>query len=263
MKRWIALGVALAAVCGPATGGEIVSGLFDGETVVTGRDNLPERERGFREALRQVAVKATGDGRLADDPRLTSLTEDAAAYVVAFDYRDRMAGIPIHDEQGTRDRSYVLRVTFDPTKLGGALERLGARLWEAERPRVLAVVGVVDANGRYVVGASGDRGYAQREALRHVAGRRGVPLVLPAADEAAGLDPTTIDSGAASRLAADLGADAILVGALTMRPDGYWDTRWSFRRGETTETWRRDGTPFDVAMAEAIGQAAAILAELR
>jgi uncharacterized protein len=29
----------------------------------------------------------------------------AGTFVADFDYHDRMGGIPVHDEQGTRDRS--------------------------------------------------------------------------------------------------------------------------------------------------------------
>ncbi|MBV8766492.1 MAG: hypothetical protein JO137_08870 [Hyphomicrobiales bacterium] len=39
------------------------------------------------------------------------------AFVVTFSYVDVMAGIPIHDDQGTYDRPHYLTMKFDPAKM--------------------------------------------------------------------------------------------------------------------------------------------------
>ena len=45
----------------------------------------------------------------------------AGDYVASFTYRDRLEGIPIHDEQGTYDRPHDLTVNVDPAKIDAAL----------------------------------------------------------------------------------------------------------------------------------------------
>lgn len=115
--------LALAAVA-PARA-EMVSDLMRGEAIVTGRDNPEERARGIWIALTQVLIKTCGDDRIAAHPQLPNLLAEAEAHVVGLEYEDRKAGIPIADEQGTRDRSFHLRVEFRPEGVYALLDRLG------------------------------------------------------------------------------------------------------------------------------------------
>src|SRR5918912_142462 len=114
---------------------ETLQGLYSGETVITGQDNLAERRRGFRETLEQVLVKVSGDPALVRRDGFGRLLDRAADYVLRFDYEDRKKGIQISDEQGTRDRSYIFRVDFDPVKIDHAIAELGGKSWGAECPR--------------------------------------------------------------------------------------------------------------------------------
>ena len=93
------------------------------------------RRFGFPLCLEQVLVKVSGDPRLIGDPEVATLAGQAATFVTDFAFRDRMAGIPVHDEQGTRDRPYDLTVRFDPAKIDAALRSLGREPWSASRPR--------------------------------------------------------------------------------------------------------------------------------
>ena len=63
-------------------------------------------------------------------------------FVEGFSYRDLMEGIPVHDEQGSRDRPYDLTVIFEPDEVDAALAALGSAPWTGPRPELLVVVAV-------------------------------------------------------------------------------------------------------------------------
>jgi len=88
----------------------------------------PMRQRpwGFVQTLRDVLVRSSGDPRLKDDPRTAELAVHADRFVACFNYVDMMAGVPLHDDQGTYDRPHKLTVYFDPAKIDaifGAIRR--------------------------------------------------------------------------------------------------------------------------------------------
>ena len=82
---------------------------------------------------------------------LPTCSAEAQRYVVGFNYEDRLAKKKLMDEQGTRERSFLLRVDFDPAKVDDLLGRLGARPWRGERPRVLVLLSIQDTIGRYLL----------------------------------------------------------------------------------------------------------------
>src|ERR1700694_6196040 len=98
--------------------------LYEAQAILTGKRE-PERLRALPDGLEDVLVKASGDPRLIGDRRLLPLKANAAEFVVSFRYHDRMSGIPVHDEQGTRDRPYDLIVSFDAAKIEAGLRSLG------------------------------------------------------------------------------------------------------------------------------------------
>ncbi|MBK8175174.1 MAG: DUF2066 domain-containing protein [Rhodospirillales bacterium] len=266
--RW--LGVAATAVilaAAVSAKAEVVADLYRGQAIVTGREIPEERLRGFREALAEVLVKVSGESRVLGDPRLPAVLEDAPAAVVAFSYEDRLAKKKLMDEQGTRERSYLLRVDFAAAAVDQALARLGASVWPVDRPRVLVLLGIRDTLGPYLLETESPRGYGQREALLSLASRRGIPVVLPetaapgtrAAD---GTDPLSPPDADVRRLQAAYAAQAVLTGAMTITPAGVWDTRWTLLAAGGPRSWQVSGTTFDRAIADGLGGAARHLADL-
>jgi len=237
-----------------------VTDLYSAQTIVTGTASS-ERLRGLRVCLSDVVVKLTGDASILMRDDLESLLARAPSLVAALELEDRMKGIPVHDEQGTRERPHYLRIRFEKDSLNAELDRMGLRLWSADRPRLGVWLGVQTTASGYIVSDKGDRGYAQRAVLKETAERRGVPIALPdsrVADNTVSF--TDVATGAADKLSALLpGATVMLTGTLVLGESGYWDNRWSLHLDGYRHEWSMRGVTFDSAIREGIQRSAAIL----
>jgi hypothetical protein len=241
-----------------------VDELYQARTVVTGQGE-ESRRFGFPVCLEQVLVKVSGDPRLTGDPEVAALAGQAATIVTDFAFRDLLAGIPVHDEQGTRDRPYELTVRFDPAKIDGALRALGREPWGAVRPRLAVFVGVELGGTTYLLASDGARGRDQREALAAAAARYGMPIALPdqaalaAADLSyAGLQ--AIDPGRLDPTAEALGGDLALAGNLVWSEQALgWIADWRMDAGGESYRWQIRGAGFDDAFRSAMAGAAQIL----
>src|ERR1700722_9475052 len=113
-SRFVVAVMGVMAICvtaRPAFSGTI-DDLYQSQTIVTGQDE-PNRQAGFKTCLDAVLLKVSGDQRLPRKPVVAALREKAGGFIASFRYRDRMEGIPIHDEQGTHDRPYDLTCLYD------------------------------------------------------------------------------------------------------------------------------------------------------
>jgi hypothetical protein len=257
------LGALLASGCGAAAG--TVDDLYRAQTIVTGQAE-EGRARGFAECLAQVLVKVSGDQRLLGDPGVAALTGQAARFVAAYHYRDRMAGIPVHDEQGSRDRPYDLTVSFDPAKIDAAVRSLGREPWsKASRPRLVVFLGVRIGPTSYVLASDGDHGRDQRDALTAAAERFGMPMALPdqaglagaglSYQEIAGADPSRLEATATR-----IGGDLALVGSMLWSEEALgWLADWRLAAPGKTYRWQIRGVNFDQAFRNAMAGAAQVL----
>src|SRR5262249_23746901 len=100
-------GIVLGGFIPPAEAQPASADLYRSQTIVTGTGEA-NRITGFAACLEDVLVKVSGQLRLTSDPRLAPTKADAARLVRNFSYRDEKGGKPKNDEQGTRDRSFVL-----------------------------------------------------------------------------------------------------------------------------------------------------------
>ena len=255
---------ALLVLCRGATGASEAENLYRAQAIVTGQGE-ESRDAGFAKALEDVLVKVSGDPRLIGEPGVAAMAEKADAFVDGFHYRDRMAGIPVHDEQGTRDRPYDLVVDFNPAKIDAALRSLGRAPWTAARPRLVVLLGVRIGTAQYVLASDGDRGRDQRDALAMEANRFGMPVALPseAALDESGLTAATLSKADPSRLdavAETVGGDLALVGSLTWSDEALgWTSDWSLMANGRNHRWRHLGGSFDQAFRKAMGGAAQVL----
>lgn len=246
--------------------------LYEATVIVTGREET--RAAGLRQAFLAVLAKVSGDPRLLADPAAAALAEEALAAgpaaVADVSFRDRMEGIPVHDEQGSRDRPYDLTGRFDPARIDAALATLGRTPWAEPRPAVLAIV-LVRANGReYVLSTDGPHGRDMVEALAVAAARMAMPTAIPDAGllkRLGSLTPVTLFTPGPEFADATtrLGAAATLIGTLLWsETDHGWIAEWHLERGEEPGApppprWQVRGVSFDAAFRSGVGGAAQVL----
>jgi hypothetical protein len=254
----------LLAAAGHAAAETAVDDLYQAQTIVTGQGEA-NRLIGFVPCLQDVLVKVSGDPRLLGDARVAQLAKDAQTFVTGFKYHDRMAGLPLHDEQGTRDRPYDLIVSFDPDKIDAALRSLGATPWSATRPRLAVFVAMRNGLANYLLDRDGDRARDQRASLAAAAAKRGVPIVVPDAGAlaAAGLTVDALPQAELARLdavAGRLAGDAALVGRMVWSdaPPG-WIADWRMAWHGTAYQWQARSISFDAAFRAALAGAAQVL----
>jgi len=213
--RWAVL---LAAWLSAAGAGAVeVAGLYD---VVVGPPDK-SRDSAFTEALRQVAVRASGDRNAG--AKVTAANPDSRRYVQRFSFKP----------DGT------VAVGYDSATVEKLLTAANLPIWGRERPATLVWVNVPDAAGRATWVGAGWTG-AERDAIEAAARQRGLPLVWPAMDAqdistVTGLmtardAETLLSSGARYR------ADAVLLGMASRDATGMLTVRWSFSfNGEQAE----------------------------
>ena len=247
-------------VCSAAGAGEQKE-LYRGQTIVTGQGEA-NRRVGLASCLDDVVVKLSGLLRLAGDRRLAVHKANAASLVSDYGYRDEKGGKPKNDEQGTRDRSFVLTADFDEARVNAILASLGVKPWLSPRP-VLGVFVQMDLGARQflVDGESAEAGL-HRQALVAAAAKRGMPIVLPAAAALAGVttDDLAFSKTAHPKLAAVAaasGGDAVLIARLIWDDRALrWNTRWQLEWQGHMHRWQLAAVTFDEAFRLGIGGAA-------
>ena len=255
---WVLLPIAVAAATIP------VGELYQARAIVTGQEGQA-RTRGIAACLEDVLVKVSGDPRLIDDARTAVLAEHAEELVESFRYRDRMTGIPVHDEQGTRDRPYDLTVDFDPPAIDAALYSLGRKPWSASRPTVAMFLNVRNGSVAYALARDGERGCDLREALAAASWKFGLPLALPDSATLADVPPgepgtRAADLGGFETAAQRTGGDVALLGWLTWDEANLgWVAEWRLPHGGELYRWQVGGVSFDAAFRSAVSGAAQIL----
>ncbi len=243
---------------------EGIDALYRARTIVTGQRE-PERLVGFGSCLEDVLVKVSGNPHLAGDPRVTPMKTTAATFITAFRYHDRKEGIPIHDEQGTRDRPYDLFCAFNRTGIDALLASLHEKPWLAPRPKIAMLLGVHHGVLNYVLARDGQHGRDQRASLTQEADKRGLDVILPSEAQVAAQRFTAAGLIAAAprhpeAAARKVGADLPLSGSLVWDEKRLgWVCQWRLSWHHRTYTWRLDGVSFDEAFRSGVGGTVSIL----
>lgn len=250
--RCLVFTAAVVGAIAPSAEAQERTDLYQAVAIVTGSD-MRSRPTGFAQCLREVVVKVSGEPRLRDDPRVGELAAHAAALVVSFGYVDQMAGIPIHDDQGTYDRPFNLTVRFDPARIDQALADLGEKPWRDERPVVVPAVIVRGYSASYLLSAENPALAAadQRDSLVERAREYGMTVHIPTEAEFAAWGVTT--KGFPSAQVPPPPNQALVAGTLEFKEAlpgwvGSWRMRW---RG-VDYAWRISGVNFDEAFRDVI-----------
>ena len=239
--------------------------LYRAQTIVTGQGEA-NRIVGFASCLEDVLIKVSGVLRLAGDPRLDAYKADAAKLVRGFSYRDEKGGKPKNDEQGTRDRSFVLTVDFDEPAINDVLARLGIKPWLSRRPVLGVFVEMQQGPRRYVVAGDSKQTDLQRDSLLVAAAKRGMPVVLPDAAALAGVGANElalagIGHAKLAEAAAARGGEGLLIARLVWDDQELrWTTDWQLDWQGRSHQWQIAASTFDEAFRRGIGAATQIIA---
>ncbi|OOG74044.1 hypothetical protein B0E45_05950 [Sinorhizobium sp. A49] len=259
----VAVALASAWLGGAAQATE-PSHLYISDAIVTGTGK-ENRQIGFRECLSEVLVKVSGDFTLTDSAALAALQARAAEFVATFSYRDRLEGIPIHDEQGTHDRPHDLTCRFEPATIDPLLAELGRKPWLSPRQVMAVLLAVHDQTHRFVLARDGGESPYMADSLAAAT----VPLALTARlPDAATLATERLDfdhlsqlnSTELKQLAADIGAEIPLAGTLVWSDSARgWIADWRLIENGKAHRWQISGVSFDDAFRNAMRGAARIL----
>lgn len=234
--------------------------LYTSRAITTGTGEK-NRELGFRDCLDRVLVRVSGDPRLPARPEVEALRARAGDFVSSFSYRDRLAGRPIHDEQGTYDRPHDLTCLYTPEVLDRLLAELGSRPWLAERP-TLAVFLDVERNGEAFRLVSDDmRDVAMRDSFALASEQLALPVVFPTRAIASRLSSGDLRSAGRLAAAAELsGGELPLSGRLRWSDaDLGWVATWHFAPEGRLYIWTVRGVNFDEAFRVALRGAMQVL----
>lgn len=238
--------------------------LYRAQTIVTGTGET-NRLIGFALCLEDALIKVSGMLRLAGDPRLAPYKADAAKLVRDFSYRDEKGGKPKNDEQGTRDRSFVLTAEFDEAAINAILEKLGVKPWLSHRPVLSMFVELQNSARRYVVSADAKETELQRAALLAAAAKRGMQIMLPdtAALTGVGATDKPLAGIAPAKLAeAARGGEVVLIARLVWDDQELrWNSHWQLDWQGKSQQWQQAAVTFDESFRQGIGAAAQVLAE--
>lgn len=238
--------------------------LYRAQTIVTGQGEA-NRILGLASCLEDVLIKVSGMLRLAGDPRLDPYKADAAKLVRDFSYRDEKGGKPKNDEQGTRDRSFILTAEFDEAAINAMLAKLRVKPWLTHRPVLGVFVEMQPGARRYVVAADVKETDLQRGALLAAAAKRGMTIVLPDAAALAGVGANELAlAGIAPAKIAEAVAgrgEAVLIVRLVWDDQELrWNSDWQLDWQGSSQQWQLAAVTFDDVFRQGIGAAAQILA---
>lgn len=246
-KLAVVLSLAAPWVAAPArpASADATNDLYKTTVIVTGYD-MRSRPSGFARALREVLVKLSGEPRLDLDPRVGELSTHADQLVTKFDYVDQMAGIKVHDDQGTYDRPYNLTVVFDPGKIDAALADLGEHPWLGERPVIVPVLAVERVTKSYLLSAENPTGADQAGSLATIAQDVAMTVRIPTEAELARWGVSMGEFP--SPKVASASDQAIIAGTLQFKEElPGWVGSWRLRWQGVDYAWSISGVNFDEA----------------
>lgn len=252
-----------ASLGGTANAGDI-DRLYQSDAIVTGTGEV-NRQIGFRECLGEVLVKVSGDPTIKDAPGFAAFEAEAGSFVSSFSYRDRLEGIPIHDEQGTHDRPHDLTCRYERATLDPLLAKLGRKPWLGPRPVIAVFLAVEDQRRRFVLTGDGNESPYMADSLSAAAAPLALSAVLPDAALSAGqrLDFAALSSAepaTLSGLATRIGGDIPLTGRLVWSDAARgWIADWRMTAEGKNYAWQVSGVSFDDAFRSALRGAARIL----
>jgi uncharacterized protein len=221
-RRWLAA-LAIAALA-PHANAASLGDMYSVTVPVTGQGEAGQ-QAAFREALRDILIRATGRRDAADLESLAPMVAQAGRHVVSF---RRAAG-------------NQLAVTFDGSTIENAIDAAGLPFWGPDRPLTLVWLAVDRGGRRSLIGSAstGD----ERQRIERAAARRGIPLAWPGAGDDLGRALQQVwsaDHESLVNAARRYGADGVLIGRAVAGAAGQSIVEWTFTSAGLSAETRGD-----------------------
>ena len=191
--------------------------------VPASRQNEASRQDAQRRALRQVFIRVSGMPEIDAHPAIDAALEQVDSFITRYGFLRR----PI---PGQSELQLYFEASFDSASILKLLRRENITIWSATRPKILAWVGVSDANGRRILDAAGAD--LPTSALQNQAEIRGIPILLPVMDlsDLEYVDAATVFENVESalRLATKRYKPEGMMVLRLVKDDGWWEVEWSF-----------------------------------
>ena len=248
-----------------------VAGIYS-ERVPVANESDAERNRAFRNALKIVLVRATGEEKNLSHPAVQEALDNAQTYVEAIRYFSEAVtptqvyeGIGLQSAQGgtvvepsvanrldemtpapgqrvaastTVDEQRFIEVEFSSVLIERMLTDARIPLWDSNRPSVLIWVALQDESGNRSL-LSSDINNDIIDLIADFADARGLPVLFPVLDfeDRRNLSEDLVwrlDEEAIRLASMRYGADSILTGRLHFTSSGELLGLWQFQfQGET------------------------------
>lgn len=260
MRGFLSLVMLLAIIATPVLGAD-PSGLYQAQAITTGTGEQ-NRVPGFAQCLQQAVLRVSGNQQLLAKPEMGKLLADAGALVQSFSYRDRLSGVPLHDEQGSNDRPHDLTCIYAPESFDPALASLGGKPWPTPRPKIMVKLMVVRTMAAVLTSDDSSQS-DMRESLFATADAMALPITLPTTamlaseNELMSQGPTGETSITGTSNPADV--DAALFGLLDWQAEGGWTVSWQLDNAKEHTSWSAERISFDEAFRIGLRGAAQIL----
>jgi len=267
----------------PATAGAVrVEDLYRADVKVADK-GAEARQAGFREALERVLVKVSGSSAVLENESLQPVFERPSRHVQQYRYEE-LETEPEAEDRATRSAAdgddangaasngaeaeplprFRLRVAFARQRIDALLNERDIPVWDVHRPQVLVWLAFDDGRRRTLVAADDESGIG--EALREVAARRGLPLLLPLLDmeDQRRVEYLDIQGGFLDRVrqaSARYNAGLVLVGHVRPGSGGEWRGDWTLLEGDQRSGWLSRADRAAGVVAAGIGGLAERLAE--
>lgn len=218
--------------------------LYTGKAIVTGTGEK-NRQPGFRDCLESVILRVSGDQRLLKRREMQAFLTHAGTFVGSFSYRDRLAGKPIHDEQGTYDRPHYLTCYYDAEVVDHLLNDLGSKPWLAPRPKIDVLLDVERDGQSYRLSGDLLRDQDMRSSFHNAASLLAMQVAFPKGA------PDPASPGALTLQGKLVWSDAEL----------GWVATWQLQVESKLHQWEVRGVNYDEAFRVAVRGAAQILSD--
>lgn len=233
--------------------------LYSSKAIVTGTGE-ENRLPGLRECLAKVLVRVSGDQRLLHNAAIDAIVENAAGHVATYRYRDRLEGVPIHDEQGSYARPHDLTCIFDPAHVDDLLAQLGSKPWPLPRPRIAVFLHVAQGQKSFVLTEGDSERTHMRESLELAAEPLALKVRLPTAEMQSEMTGELPSPDEFDVLRETAGGDVPLAITLQWSDQALgWIANFRMMNEKGIQDWSATGISFDEAFRIALRGAAQVL----